>query len=176
MFILRPPYLYGPQNDSDRETFIWSRALSGGPVIVPGTGSALIALIQFLHVEDLAALFIYLLKSVPDISQIYNVAAPEIMTSYEWARRLAAIAGRDIELLRGAEVAPKERPRDYFPFRDTNCIVNPQKLFATTDGRPQFDWQKRFTATFESHATSDLIVASPTTAVETFALEGRMSG
>jgi nucleoside-diphosphate-sugar epimerase len=33
--ILRPPYLYGPRNSEDRETFVWARMLQNRPVIVP---------------------------------------------------------------------------------------------------------------------------------------------
>lgn len=49
--ILRPPYLYGPGYDNDRETCVWSRPLRGRPVVLPSGGTTPL---QFLHVADLA--------------------------------------------------------------------------------------------------------------------------
>lgn len=168
--IVRPPYLYGPKNNNDRETFIWARVLSGRPVIVPGTGDAQI---QFLHVEDLASLFVHFVKTPPDGPRLYNVAAPEIVTSCEWAKRLAAIASCDIKVFWGRDVAPGTSPRDYFPFRDADCAVNANQLFATTSWRPQFDFQTGFAATFGSYSVSDLIQASPSTIAEKAILSER---
>ncbi len=43
--VLRPPYLYGPGNNMDRETFIWRRVLRGRHVLVPRNGQTRIQLL-----------------------------------------------------------------------------------------------------------------------------------
>ena len=170
--ILRPPYLYGPYNDNDRETFIWSRVLSGRPIILPGSGEAHI---QFLHVADLAALFQHFIDSAPGTSTIYNAAAPEIVTSLDWVTRLAKIAGREPKLFFGKDIAPSYRPRDYFPFRDTHCAVATDKLFFQTDWRPHYDLMQGFSDTFKSYSESAFIEASPSTRAEQAILSRRTS-
>lgn len=54
-------------------------------------------------------------------------SAPEIVTSYEWAKRLT-LAGCDIKVFWGRGVAPESPARDYFPFRDADCAVNGQSV------------------------------------------------
>lgn len=161
--ILRPPYLYGPGNDNDRETFIWSRALSARPVVVPGKGDAVL---QFLHVEDLASLFLHFVQNPPARPAIYNAAAPECISALDWARLLLRIAGRKVDLHMGGDVAPDQRPRDYFPFRDTHCAVDPAKLLAETGWRSRFNLESGFASTLKSYSPTDLINLSPTTDVE----------
>ncbi len=171
--ILRPPYLYGPGNDSDRESFIWSRALSGRPVIVPGTGDAVL---QFLHVEDLASLFLHFVQNPPSGPEIYNAAAPDCRSALDWVRLLLRISGRNVDLVSAGKAAPDERPRDYFPFRDAHCVVNPGKLFRETGWRPRFDLENGFASTFENYTASDLVEMSPTTEVERSILSGFSNG
>lgn len=50
--ILRPPYVYGPENNEDREKWLWARMAAGEPIFVPSDGRALI---QFCHVDHLAS-------------------------------------------------------------------------------------------------------------------------
>jgi len=79
--ILRPPYIYGPNNDVDRETFIWSRAEAGLSIIIPAKDNTQM---QFLHVEDLADSVCECLGHTFDSNVIYNVAADEIISIRDW--------------------------------------------------------------------------------------------
>lgn len=49
---LRLPYVLGPCNYAPREEFVFNRLLDGEQILLPGGGAALI---QFIHVEQLAA-------------------------------------------------------------------------------------------------------------------------
>lgn len=148
--ILRPPYLYGSGNDNDREQFIWSRVLSGRPIIVSGNGAAQL---QFLHVEDLARLMLHCLHQ--DITGVINAAEPTLITSLEWVRLLAAIAGREPDIRFGGVVAPDMAPRSYFPFRDYVCAVDTVKL-GDMGWKCRFGLRDGFAQTFGSYDVSAL--------------------
>jgi nucleoside-diphosphate-sugar epimerase len=150
--ILRPPYLYGPKNDNDRETFVWSRVLNGTPIIVPGRGTARL---QFLHVADLADLICWFVDVDWDQGGVFNVAAPEVARATEWVTMLAEIAQSPFTILRGSEYAPGLEPRSYFPFRDYDCVVDTTKLRKEVAWRPRFTMLEGFTQTFKGYSSSN---------------------
>jgi nucleoside-diphosphate-sugar epimerase len=133
--IFRPPYLYGPGNTVDRETFIWARTLRNRPVIVPGNGQTPI---QFLHIEDLAHAMILALQAPPERLAIYNIADGETPTLLEWVRTTARAAGfEDPSILAGA--AGSAYPaRQYFPFRDSPLCLDIEAIKTRLDFRPRY--------------------------------------
>ncbi|WP_349367916.1 NAD-dependent epimerase/dehydratase family protein [Salinarimonas sp.] len=158
--ILRPPYLYGPGNDNDRETFVFARALTGRPIVVPGAGAAPL---QFLHVADLAAIVVALARVGWSGVEIYNVAEAQTVGARDWVELLCEIAGARPPILLGGEIDPRQPPRSYFPFRDAPCIVDAARFAASdlaTRPRPH---ARGFAETFASYRLEDLRVASPTT-------------
>ncbi len=156
--ILRPPYLYGPQNAYDRETFVWSRILSGRPVIVPGTGQAAL---QFLHVTDLAQVFLRCIDRPSPTQRVYNVADPAIVRSQDWVEMLAGIAGRPVSTLLGDSLNPSKPARSYFPFRDVACALDVSRVQAELNWRPSFNLEDGFRQTFESYEAKQLAGRSP---------------
>jgi nucleoside-diphosphate-sugar epimerase len=161
--ILRPPYLYGPRNDNDRETFVFARALTGRPVVVPGRGDTAL---QFLHAGDLAAQFVISAQSSSTGTEVFNVAGPEVVTALEWVNMLAEITETSIEVLFGEKIAPDLPPRSYFPFRDAPCILDIGKYQAQEFGGPTRPMKQGFQATFASYPRSDLLRMSPATDAE----------
>ncbi|MEZ4313109.1 MAG: NAD-dependent epimerase/dehydratase family protein [Polyangiaceae bacterium] len=162
--ILRPPYLYGPGNDSDRETFVWSRALRGRKIVIPGDG---MTPIQFLHVEDLASAIICLLDAGFENTRVYNVAAAEKVTLSDYVARLSAICGAaDPTGVLAGEHAGAFQPRQYFPFRDYPCIVDTDRLKRDLDWEPSFDFAGGFRHTFERAQPNTLATRTLDTTVE----------
>jgi nucleoside-diphosphate-sugar epimerase len=161
--IIRPPYLYGPNNDLDREKFIWSRVLTSRPVIVPGKGDAVI---QFLYVDDLADLFAHLLKSQLKGQQVYNAAHAETFSLLDWVREVAEVAQTKTAIYFGDDVAPGLQARAYFPFRDTQCALS---VSAASD---ELGWQaghsirKGLKKTFRTYSPVALSSSSPSTEAE----------
>lgn len=147
--ILRPPYIYGPGNDLDRETFVWSRVLQQRPVILPGDGSTRL---QFIHVDDLAHAFITAyVRHTPTISKrVYNVAAQEQPTFGEFVATLAAIAGSPDPGITGNTHTTGFTAREYFPFRDYPCWVNATKIQAELDWQPKHSLVEGFTKTWKA--------------------------
>ncbi len=161
--ILRPPYLYGPGNDIDRETFVWARVLSGRPIIVPGDGSARL---QFLHVSDLADVIGRFLSHGGTLTGVYNVAAPELASAEGWVRMLAELAGQDAILISGRRYGGRFAARDYFPFRDHDCAVDTRKVRAALAWEPQFTQRDGFAQTLASYDRQSLARMSPTSEAE----------
>lgn len=161
--ILRPPYLYGPNNANDRETFVWSRVLTGRPIIVPGDGTALI---QFLHVQDLANIMIHLADTDPGARTVYNVAEPETMNAETWVRRVAAVSGEEPDIISGATHAADIAARSYFPFRDYPCALDVSKFVQDLDWTFQFGFDRGISSTFSNYGRDVLKQFSPSTEEE----------
>lgn len=151
--ILRPPYLYGPGNDNDRETFVWSRLLRGRPVVLPAHGATPL---QFLHVADLArALTRAALTGFPE--QVYNVAGGPSTTAEGWVRLLARLIGvpEDRAFVYAGSAAGSLQPRQYFPFRDVPCWVSCERIEAT-GWTPSFDLESGLRQTLASLDAGEL--------------------
>lgn len=170
LVILRPPYLYGPNNSNDRETFVWSRVLSGRPVIVPGDGSAQI---QFLHVRDLAHIFVHLAEADTGMQAVYNVAEPETMTARSWVERVAAAAGSEPEILCGRTHANGLAARKYFPFRDYPCALDVERFVRDLDWKFEFSFDDGIRDTFLSYDPDALKTYSPSSREERHILDNR---
>lgn len=131
--IVRPPYIYGPNNNHDRECFVWSRALAGKPIIIPNDQTSLI---QFIHIEDLAKFFVQLVQEPEKESAIYNLAAQEQVTLQEWVIVTLKAAGLAAKLI--INESTQYSARQYFPFRDYSCCLNTEKV------RKKRGWQEEY--------------------------------
>ncbi|SLN13869.1 hypothetical protein TRL7639_00172 [Falsiruegeria litorea R37] len=158
--ILRPPYLYGPNNANDRETFVWSRVLSGRPVIVPGDGSAQL---QFLHVQDLARIIVRFAETNFGQKAIYNVAEPETMNAETWVRKVAAASGEGVSIIHARNHAVGIAARQFFPFRDYPCALDVSRFVRDFRWDFTFSFNQGIENTFLSYDRDALVEASATT-------------
>ncbi|MDD3371481.1 MAG: NAD-dependent epimerase/dehydratase family protein [Alphaproteobacteria bacterium] len=142
--IFRPPYIYGPGNNHDRETFIWSRALRGRSVLVPSDGKTQI---QFVHAKDLAAAFVRALgRDFKQRVAVYNIGTSERFSLREWVSGLCAVAKVKDNGICVGQNASKYSPRQYFPFRDFPCVVDVTRIGTELGWKPIFG----FTSGFEN--------------------------
>ncbi|EJE51600.1 nucleoside-diphosphate-sugar epimerase [Acidovorax sp. CF316] len=144
-FVVRPPYIYGPGNNLDRERFVWARQLAQAPIFVPADGETLI---QFVGIDDLTRAIVGFLDPQCAVAPgIYNLASPTYVSFNQYIALLGQIAGRQSHVV---HVSDSTIPaREYFPFRKAHLILSTQKL-ATWSERPQtplveglqaaFDW------------------------------------
>ena len=162
--ILRPPYIYGPGNNHDRETFIWSRVLRGSPVLIPGNGQTKI---QFIHVQDVAEIVAYVLKQAPvSEPRVYNIGDEEEITLKDYVSKLAAISqSKDTGICVGKRDIGFN-PRQYFPFRDYPCVVDVKKIRDELGWQPQFNFLNGFQQTFSSYEINFLKDRLIETAIE----------
>ncbi|UGT61416.1 NAD-dependent epimerase/dehydratase family protein [Nocardia asteroides] len=122
LFILRPPYVYGPRNPDLREQFVWSRAINGIPIPVPGDG---LRRMQFCYSLDLARCVARITQAQIVDGGTYNVGGDEVLSQMEYVRLVAGVAGADADIhsiFKGGLKA-----RDYFPFRDADFYINTSK-------------------------------------------------
>jgi nucleoside-diphosphate-sugar epimerase len=133
--ILRPPYLYGPRNSSDRGAFVWARMLQNRPVIVPGDGRTPI---QFLHIRDLVSAILLVIEEASKAPAVYNVAADERRTLAEWVAVAAEAGGFPDPSVLASACADRYEWRDYFPFRDSALCVETSRIRNSLGWRPQY--------------------------------------
>lgn len=123
--ILRPPYVYGPGNNEQREQFLWARILDRQPVFVPGDGSTAI---QFCHVDVLSRAVVAACEG-DLMAGTYNVGESRTYTFTEYLQLLGKVAGIEPVV---REVTNESVPaRSYFPFRQTELTLQIGKLAVT---------------------------------------------
>lgn len=77
MTILRPTFIYGPNNYFERETYFFRRILAHRPVLLADPGKGYF---DMIHAEDLADLCILAAKSSKAIGNAYNASCGEIIS------------------------------------------------------------------------------------------------
>lgn len=160
---IRPPYLYGPNNDLDREQFVWSRALTGRPIILPADGQTKL---QFLHEDDLASFILHLLSlHIMPIAAI-NLADPHIITTMDWVTMLSEIAEVTPEILNASDLKLNTSAREHFPFHAYDCAVDTTYYLENFDWQPTRRLRDGFRQTYNSYTRSQLEAYSPTTPAE----------
>lgn len=122
LYCLRPPYVYGPGNSSEREQFIWARLVKGLPVLTPDNEATVI---QFVSVFDLCQAILTIAadssgSKVPQGS--YNLGENRYYSFKDYIGILASVANTEAHL----DFVDRERhanARDYFPFRDSSMTL-----------------------------------------------------
>ena len=110
-YILRPPYLYGPENRLYREAFVFECALKDRKFYLPRDGEMRL---QFFHVDDLCRFMDIILDQKP-AQHIFNVGNRETVSVRDWAALCYQAAGKRAEFARVDADIPQ---RDYFSFYD----------------------------------------------------------
>lgn len=96
--ILRPPYVYGPDNKlKQREFSYFARLEQGRTIIIPGDGHTLF---HPVHVDDLAEAFVLAVGRRHAIGQIYTVCGPEAITINGYVETIGEVMGISPEAVR----------------------------------------------------------------------------
>lgn len=87
----RLPFILGPRNFADRESFVFSRLAARRPILLPGNGAAVN---QFVYAGDVARALMAALER-PDRSggEAYNCTHASVITNRGWAELCAEVAG-----------------------------------------------------------------------------------
>ena len=100
--IIKPSFTYGPKWPLLRQISPWKspewidRVRKGKPIVVCGDGDAII---QFLHVDDAAPAFVYVLGRNKCVGEIYNMVDRGFTTWAEYHRAAMRVIGREVELV-----------------------------------------------------------------------------
>ena len=108
-YILRPPYLYGPENNVYREAFVFECANQNRKFYLPEKGQMKL---QFFHIDDLCQCIDAILEKHPK-EHIFNVGNEDMVTIKDWVELSYRVAGKCPEYV---EVSSKIEPRNYFSF------------------------------------------------------------
>ncbi len=166
---LRPPYICGPNDNLDRETWFFRRILAGRPVLVPGSGDAWC---QFVHEDDLGAAVCAWLRRAPAGFRAYNVADPQMIASAELVGKFARAAGRTAEVRCVGTAGGNARARDWFPFHDVHCTGDPTAFSNAFSWAPAVDLDTRFAEIFRALSEAGGIPADDWTPLEERILAG----
>jgi nucleoside-diphosphate-sugar epimerase len=151
--VIRPPYVFGPGNNIERESWVWARQLSGWPVLIPGDGRSRI---QFVHEDDLADAVEMLGCGVRLGFEVFNVADRQIVTLTGLVSMLAWIAGCEDKQFAVGDKAEGAAARSWFPFRDHPVLTDPTRLLEETGWSPSLNLAERFEETFTALSPEDL--------------------
>jgi 2'-hydroxyisoflavone reductase len=128
----RFPFILGPANFADRESFVFSRLEAGRPILIPGDGEAVN---QFVYVEDAARAIVAALErpAVAD-GQAYNCTHPSGITNRGWVELCADVASVeatavpvDVEAL-GVASDVVDLTDIIFPYPDEHYLLDGAKL------------------------------------------------
>jgi nucleoside-diphosphate-sugar epimerase len=130
--IFRFPFILGPGNFADRESFVFSRLEARRPILLPGGGGAVN---QFVYVEDATdAVVAAMLR--PDVAggEAYNCAYRGAMTNRGWVELCAAVAGREPwivdvdEAALGVAAETVDLTNIVFPYPNEHYVLDGRKL------------------------------------------------
>lgn len=131
--------------------------------VYSGAGSTRI---QFLHAADLADAFVTCLDQVRGGHSIYNVANSETVSLADWVQEAGDSSGHDIQIVIGGDNFGNYQPREYFPFRNYPCWVNPSRISEEIGWVPKIPLSDGLTLTFNTYRHEDLVRRSHPTPSE----------
>ena len=146
--IIRPPYVYGPDDHIAQRLFsIFARLTQGIRVIVPGNG---LTLTHTVHVDDLASAFAAAPGQGQARGQVYNAAGPEAITFNAYLGMIASIMGveaqpvhvevRDYEAML-EKLAPIEAAEIFDYGWQESDVYSTEKLRHELGWSPRYDMQ-----------------------------------
>lgn len=143
VLLFRPPYIFGPNNNLDRETWFWARLVHGAAIVLPSDGETRV---QFVHEDDVANAIVVALKNASG-ANIYNVADTAILTFKQLVTLLADVASVRPQIICLGKRNGDVPARSWFPFRDYPCVVDASRLYSA-GWSPAFDLKTRFADTY----------------------------
>ena len=93
----RLPFILGPGNFADRESFVFGRLAQDRPILLPGGGTAVN---QFVYADDVArALVATLERPTAAAGQVYNCTHQPVVTNRGWVELCAEVLGVEARIV-----------------------------------------------------------------------------
>lgn len=137
--ILRPFYLYGKNNNLDRESYVFKRILAEQPIIVPSNG---LPLMHFGYIDDLCDAVEVICSSDVSCGKAYNIAGKEYVSFTGWIETCAAALRKKAEILYVDTKSFGIKARDWFPFREVNMIGDCSLIENELGIRPKYSFEE----------------------------------
>jgi nucleoside-diphosphate-sugar epimerase len=137
--LFRYPFVLGPGNFADRESFVCSRLRAGRPILLPGGGDALT---EFVYVDDTVRALVAAIEQ-RDVSsgQAYNCAYARSITIRGWVELTATVLDTEPTIVPVDEAAlgvasPTVDLTDVvFPYPNEHYVLDGAKLERELDVR-----------------------------------------
>ncbi|MFH1785797.1 MAG: NAD-dependent epimerase/dehydratase family protein [Candidatus Micrarchaeota archaeon] len=120
---IRPVYILGPKNYSDREHFIYNKIRSSEPLILPGDGNATV---QFVFANDVANCMALLAEK--RAKGCFNCVGDEKITLRNLVNGMGKIVGKKPILKFNPDNDGENFDRSEFPFANENFICSNAKF------------------------------------------------
>lgn len=123
--IFRPFYIYGAENNLDRESYIFSRLENDLPIFIPNDGNEII---QFGYIDDLCNGVIFSLGNEKFYNEDFNISGEEGLTIKKYIELCGKTAGKMPEIYFINLEKENLKARDWFPFRNVHLLGNIDKI------------------------------------------------
>ncbi len=112
---IRPTFVSGPEDPTNRDYFWIERIKDGKPLLVPGSGEFRF---QQAFVKDTSRVFCDLLEYECTIGESYNVAADEIFSLNEYLQAIGGLMNTSPEIVHIEQTAFDKLDISYYPGSD----------------------------------------------------------
>jgi Nucleoside-diphosphate-sugar epimerases len=151
--MIRPFYIYGPENNFDRESYVFKRILNGMPIILPGMGKTII---QFGYIDDLVDAVIKIANNKSSIGQAYNISGDKFVTFSDWVKICADVLEVKAEIFCTECQYIGYKAREWFPFRDIHFFGTCEKAKNELRVIPRYSLYDGLKQTFKNLDRSNL--------------------
>jgi nucleoside-diphosphate-sugar epimerase len=138
----RLPFVLGPENYEDRESFAFSRRLAGAPILLTNGGNAIHS---FVYAGDVAQALVALLRADAKVDrQAFNIAIAQATTSRGFIEACAAVSREkpDLRSIPLGDLGIDQQDFDLknltFPFPHFNFHASSDKLRQFTGFEPTY--------------------------------------
>jgi len=150
---LRLPFVMGPDNYEDRESFVFSRLLSKQPIFLANGGKSIHS---FIYAEDVASAIVRILSlSRSKGSEEFNLAIPQATTSRGFVDLASEVCGIEPIVV---SYQPEEFQIDTlnfdlknvaFPFPENNAYLSSEKILTRLGFAPAYDLKSMLAEYYE---------------------------
>lgn len=149
----RLPFVLGPHNYEDRESFVFSRLMRNEPILLANGGQSVH---PFVYAGDVAGAILALIKAGASVNgESFNVASPQGVTSSGFVNIAAKVCSKEAKII---SYSPAEFDLDVndfdlknvtFPFPAMNALLSSEKLTRMTGFRPKENLESMFRIYFD---------------------------
>jgi nucleoside-diphosphate-sugar epimerase len=150
---LRLPFVMGPDNYEDRESFVFSRLLSKQPIFLANGGKSIHS---YIYAGDVASAIVRILSlSRSKGSEEFNLAIPQATTSRGFVDLASEVCGIEPTVI---SYQPEEFQIDTinfdlknvaFPFPENNAFLSSEKILTRLGFAPAYDLKSMLSVYYE---------------------------
>jgi len=150
---LRLPFVMGPDNYEDRESFVFSRLLSKQPIFLANGGKSIHS---FIYAGDVASAIVRILSLIRSKgSEEFNLAIPQATTSRGFVDLASEVCGIEPTVI---SYQPEEFQIDTinfdlknvaFPFPENNAFLSSEKILTRLGFAPAFELKSMLSVYYE---------------------------